>query len=70
MKQSKIKVTIEFIQSDENGEEKTVSISSNKELSEEEIEHLDVCESRLQEVSYEAMRKGMSAQMSYISKKK
>lgn len=67
---SQIRVIIEFNQKDDQGKPITLRAIAEKELSESEIENLDACESNLLEVSYAAMRKGMSAQMSYVSKKK
>jgi len=65
-----IKVIIEFSQSDHEGKEQIVRAIAEKEVSVAILEQIADCESNLMEVAYAAMRSGMSAQMSYVSKKK
>lgn len=67
---SQIKVIIEFKQPDHKGQEQIIRISAEKEVEDLILEQLDECERNLLEVAYEAMRNGMSTQMSYVSKKK
>ena len=67
---SKIKVIIEFYQLDHEGKEQITRVIAEKEVAAEILEQIDDCESNLMEVAYAAMRSGMSAQMSYVSKKK
>ena len=67
---SQIKVTIEFTQPDEQGKEQSIRVTAEKEVADSVLEQIDDCEKHLLEVAYEAMRQGMSVQMSYVSKKK
>ena len=67
---AKIKVTIGFIQEDHQGKEIELKVITEEELSEEILESIDDCESNLLKVAYVGMRSAMSAQMSYVSKKK
>jgi len=67
---NRIKVIIEFDQLDHKGKEQTIRVIAEKEVAAEILEQIDNCESNLMEVAYAAMRSGMSAQMSYASKKK
>ena len=67
---SQIKVILEFTQPDHEGKEVQIRVIAEKEVEDWVLEQLDECESNLMEVAYAAMRKGMSGQMSYASKKK
>lgn len=68
--ENQIKVTIEFTQLDHEGKEQIISIKAEKSVASEILENIDDCEVNLMEVAYAAIRSGMSAQMSYVSKKK
>jgi len=67
---NQIRVIVEFKQSDDKGKEQIVRAIAEKEVSASILEQIDDCESTLMEVGYAAMRSGISAQMSYVSKKK
>lgn len=67
---NQIKVIIEFHQLDHKGKEQMIRVIAEKEVAAEILEQIDDCESNLMEVVYAATRSGMSAQMSYVSKKK
>jgi len=67
---SKISVTLKFVQQNKEGKEEIVEVTVTKEVADTILEQLDDCETNVMEVAYAAMRKGMSKQMSQVSKKK
>ena len=65
-----LRMMIEFHQEDHAGKPIQLKVTVEQDLSEQEIESLDTCEKKIMEACYAAMREGMKAQMSYVSKKK
>ena len=66
---SKIRVTVEFVNVDEDGTERIVQMSAEQSVAQQLLERIDDCESNLLDVGYEAMRQGMDVQFKELSKK-
>ena len=71
-KKTKIKITIEFldVEEDVRATETEIANSTSILINRSDAESIDGCEQALLEVAYPAMRKAMSKQLSEVSKKK